>query len=41
MLRGVLGDKNHWPGQTLYKKSNEERGKFYVPDREKILADRK
>ena len=41
LLRGALGDKSHWPGQTLYKKSNEERGKFYVPDREKILADRK
>jgi len=41
LLRGVLGDKDHWPGQTLYKKSNEERGKFYMPDREKILADTK
>jgi len=41
MLRGALGDSEHWPYQTLYKKSNEERGRFYVPDREKILADRK
>ena len=41
LLRGAMGDKDHWPGQTLYKKSNEERGKFYVPDREEILADRK
>ena len=40
LLRGTLGDKDHWPTQTLYKKSNEERGKFYVPDRETILADR-
>jgi hypothetical protein len=41
MLRGAFGDKEHWPLQTLYKKSNEEQGKFYVPDRETILANRK
>ena len=40
MIRGALGDKAHWPVQTLYKKSNEERGRFYVPDRGKILGDR-
>lgn len=41
ITRGALGDKDHWPVQTLYKKLNEERGRFYVPDREKILEDRK
>ena len=41
MIRGALGDKDHWPVQTLYKKPNEERGRFYVPDRKVILADRK
>lgn len=41
MLRGSFGDKEHWPVQTLYKKPNEERGKFYVPDRETILTNRK
>jgi hypothetical protein len=41
MLRGALGDREHWPRQTLYKASNEERGRFHVPDREQILADRK
>jgi uncharacterized damage-inducible protein DinB len=40
LLRGALGDKDHWPVQTLYKKPDEERGRFYVPDRETILADR-
>ena len=40
LLRGAFGDRNHWPIQTLYKKPNEERGRFYVPDRETILGDR-
>jgi len=37
MLRGAFGDKDHWPVQMLVK---DEQGKFFVPDREKILADR-
>ncbi len=41
MIRGALGDRGHWPVQTLYKKPNEERGRFHVPDRETILIDRK
>lgn len=41
MIRGTLGHKDHWPVQTLYKKPNEERGRFYVPDRETILANRR
>ena len=41
MLRGAMGDKTHFPKQTLYKKGNEERGRFYVPDRATILADRR
>ncbi len=41
MLRGAFGDKGHWPLQTLYKKPGEEQGKFYVPDRETILVNRK
>ena len=40
MIRGALGDNEYWPVQTLYKKSNEEQGKFYVPERERVLADR-
>jgi len=38
MLRGAMGDKEHWPVQTLYK---TEQGRFYVPDRETVLANRK
>jgi len=38
MLRGAFGDKDHWAVQTLYK---DDQGKFYVPDRETILANRK
>jgi hypothetical protein len=41
MLRGAFSDKGHWPVQTLYKKPDEEHGKFYVPDREIILTNRK
>jgi len=40
MLRGALGDRNHFPRQTLYKRSNEEGGVFWVPERSKVLADR-
>jgi len=41
MLRGAFSDKGHWAVQTLYKKPDEEHGKFYVPDREIILTNRK
>jgi hypothetical protein len=40
MVRGALGDTDHWPVQTLRKRPNKERGRFYVPDRERILAVR-
>ena len=41
MLRGALGDRSHFPVQTLFKKPNSEGGVFYVPDRETILTGRK
>lgn len=39
MLRGAMGD-DHWPTQTLYKRPDEEHGRFWVPPRDVILADR-
>lgn len=39
MLHGAMGDREHFPIQTLYS-SAEHRGAFFVPDRATILADR-
>jgi hypothetical protein len=30
----ALGDRQHWPIQTIRKRQNAERGRFYVPDRD-------
>ena len=40
MLLGAMGALDRWPVQTLYKLSDEDRGRFYVPNRKTILADR-
>jgi hypothetical protein len=40
MLRGAMGDTEHWPVQTLIKDRTRQDMPFVVPDRAAILARR-
>lgn len=41
MLRGAIGDAEHWPVQTLIKDRTRPHMPFVVPDRATILARRR